>query len=82
MRWQNVMLRSYVAGNFSAMLREVSKDLAMLVYLDGAQNRKGASNENFAREVMELFSLAKAITANRTLRRWRAPSPVGMLTRT
>ncbi len=56
---QNVMLRRYSTGNFGAMLREVSKDPAMLIYLDGAQNRKGAPNENFAREVMELFTLGE-----------------------
>ena len=56
---QNVLLRNYAVGNFGAMLREVSKDPAMLIYLDGAQNRKGAPNENFAREVMELFTLGE-----------------------
>jgi uncharacterized protein (DUF1800 family) len=56
---QNVMLRRYATGNFAALLREVSKDPAMLIYLDGAQNRKGAPNENFAREVMELFTLGE-----------------------
>ena len=56
---QNVMLRKYATGNFAAMLREVGKDPAMLIYLDGAQNRKGAPNENFAREVMELFTLGE-----------------------
>ena len=62
---QNVLLRSYALGNFGAMLREISKDPAMLVYLDGAQNRKGAPNENFARELMELFTLAKGSTTSR-----------------
>lgn len=56
---QNVLLRSYALGNFGALLREISKDPAMLVYLDGAQNRKGAPNENFARELMELFTLGE-----------------------
>ncbi len=56
---QNVMLRNYAMGNFGALLRAVSKDPAMLIYLDGAQNRKGAPNENFAREVMELFTLGE-----------------------
>ncbi len=56
---QNVMLRNYALGNFGALLREMSKDPAMLIYLDGAQNRKGAPNENFAREVMELFTLGE-----------------------
>ena len=56
---QNVLFRKYATGNFAAMLREVGKDPAMLIYLDGAQNRKGAPNENFAREVMELFTLGE-----------------------
>ena len=56
---QNVLFRKYSTGNFAAMLREVGKDPAMLIYLDGAQNRKGAPNENFAREVMELFTLGE-----------------------
>lgn len=56
---QNALLRQYALGNFGALLRAVSKDPAMLIYLDGAQNRKGAPNENFAREVMELFTLGE-----------------------
>jgi uncharacterized protein (DUF1800 family) len=56
---QNALLRRYALGNFGALLREVSKDPAMLIYLDGAQNRKGMPNENFAREVMELFTLGE-----------------------
>ncbi|TAG76664.1 MAG: DUF1800 domain-containing protein, partial [Burkholderiales bacterium] len=56
---QNVLLRQYALGNFGALLREISKDPAMLIYLDGAQNRKGMPNENFAREVMELFTLGE-----------------------
>ena len=56
---QNVLLRNYATGNFAALLREIGKDPAMLIYLDGAQNRKGAPNENFAREVMELFTLGE-----------------------
>jgi uncharacterized protein (DUF1800 family) len=56
---QNALLRQYAVGNFGALLREISKDPAMLIYLDGAQNRKGMPNENFAREVMELFTLGE-----------------------
>jgi uncharacterized protein (DUF1800 family) len=56
---QNVLQRRYATGNFGALLREMAKDPAMLIYLDGAQNRKGAPNENFAREVMELFTLGE-----------------------
>jgi uncharacterized protein (DUF1800 family) len=56
---QNVLLRQHALGNFAVMLRDVSKDPAMLIYLDTAQNKKGAANENFAREVMELFTLGE-----------------------
>jgi uncharacterized protein (DUF1800 family) len=56
---QNQILRKHALGNFGAMLREVSKDPAMLIYLDQAQSRKGTPNENFAREVMELFTLGE-----------------------
>jgi uncharacterized protein (DUF1800 family) len=56
---QNVTLRASALGNFGTLLRTASKDPAMLIYLDGAQNRKGQPNENFAREVMELFTLGE-----------------------
>ncbi len=56
---QNVTLRANALGNFGAFLHAIAKDPAMLVYLDGVQNRKGAPNENFAREVMELFTLGE-----------------------
>ncbi|WP_150700059.1 DUF1800 domain-containing protein [Pandoraea terrae] len=56
---QNVLLRREALGNFGAMLHAVSKDPAMLIYLDGATSRKERPNENFAREVMELFTLGE-----------------------
>lgn len=56
---QNLTLRANALGNFGALLHAASKDPAMLVYLDSAQNRKGQPNENFAREVMELFTLGE-----------------------
>jgi uncharacterized protein (DUF1800 family) len=56
---QNEILRRNALGNFSTMLHAVSKDPAMLIYLDGASNRKANPNENFAREVMELFTLGE-----------------------
>ena len=46
-------------GNFRSLLRRVSKDPAMLRYLDNDRNVKGAPNENYAREVMELFTLGE-----------------------
>jgi len=56
---QNVLLRRHAVGNFGALLHAVGKDPAMVIYLDSAQNRKGQPNENFAREVMELFTLGE-----------------------
>ncbi|MCC8391380.1 DUF1800 domain-containing protein [Paraburkholderia sp. MMS20-SJTR3] len=56
---QNLLLRRHALGNFGELLHEVAKDPAMLQYLDGASNRKGRPNENFAREVMELFTLGE-----------------------
>ncbi len=59
MAQQNTLLRRHALGSFAAMLHDVAKDPAMLLYLDGASNRKGKPNENFAREVMELFTLGE-----------------------
>ena len=56
---QNALLRREALGNFSTLLRGIAKDPAMLVYLDNAGNRRQAPNENFAREVMELFTLGE-----------------------
>jgi len=56
---QNATLRQYALGNFGAVLHAIAKDPAMILYLDSVQNRKGAPNENFAREVMELFTLGE-----------------------
>jgi uncharacterized protein (DUF1800 family) len=57
---QHLLLRDGALGNFGSLLHAVAKDPAMLVYLDGANSRKEAPNENFAREVMELFTLGEA----------------------
>jgi uncharacterized protein (DUF1800 family) len=56
---QNVLLRREALGNFATLLHAVSRDPAMLVYLDNAGSRRQAPNENFAREVMELFTLGE-----------------------
>ncbi|HST01038.1 MAG TPA: DUF1800 domain-containing protein [Usitatibacter sp.] len=56
---QNVLLRREALGNFGTLLHEIGKDPAMLVWLDNAGNRRQAPNENFAREVMELFTLGE-----------------------
>jgi uncharacterized protein (DUF1800 family) len=54
---QNEMLRAKATGSFRDLLIAVAQDPAMLAYLDAAVNVKGAPNENFAREIMELFSM-------------------------
>ena len=56
---QNVLLRRHALGRFDVLLHQVARDPAMLVYLDTALNRRGAPNENFAREAMELFTLGE-----------------------
>lgn len=54
---QNETWRRYASGNFLEFLLAMYKDPAMLVYLDNNTNVVGRPNENFAREVMELFTL-------------------------
>ncbi len=56
---QNLLLRREALGNFGTMLREITRDPAMLLYLDGARSRDRAPNENFARELFELFTLGE-----------------------
>jgi len=54
---QNETLRRYAAGNFRQFVQQISRDPAMLDYLNNSQNRKQQPNENYARELMELFTL-------------------------
>ena len=56
---QNELFRRLATGNWLELLIETGKDPAMLVWLDQAQSRKEHPNENFAREVMELFALGE-----------------------
>lgn len=56
---QNQMLRQHATGNFADLLQAVAHDPAMLVYLDNVSNQKDKPNENFARELMELFTLGE-----------------------
>ncbi|MDX2136166.1 MAG: DUF1800 domain-containing protein [Saprospiraceae bacterium] len=53
------VVRNNALGNFGALLQGVSKSAAMLAFLNNQQNRKQSPNENFAREVMELFTLGR-----------------------
>lgn len=56
---QNRVLRRHAPGSFAALTHEIARDPAMLIYLDSATNRKAHPNENFARELMELFCLGE-----------------------
>jgi hypothetical protein len=54
---QNELLRGHALGSFRDLLLDVTKDPAMLLWLDGIENTKRDPNENYGREVMELFTL-------------------------
>jgi uncharacterized protein (DUF1800 family) len=54
---QNVLFRQYALGNIRDLTLKVSTDPAMLKYLDNIRNSKSSPNENYARELMELFTL-------------------------
>ena len=54
---QNELFREHAFGDFHALTKKVTVDPAMLVYLDGNDNKAGNPNENYARELLELFTL-------------------------
>jgi uncharacterized protein (DUF1800 family) len=56
---QNSLLRSHALGDFGALVSAIGKDPAMLIWLDSTINKKAKPNENYAREVMELFTLGR-----------------------
>jgi uncharacterized protein (DUF1800 family) len=56
---QDLLIRRLGTGKFGDLLHAIWRDPAMVVYLDGASNVKGKPNENFARELLELFTLGE-----------------------
>jgi hypothetical protein len=54
---QNALLRQHAVGNFKTLVEEITRDPAMIYYLDSNTNKVGAPNENYARELMELFTM-------------------------
>ncbi len=54
---QNQTLRKHCLGSFPALFTAITRDPAMLMWLNGNQNAKAAPNENYAREMLELFAL-------------------------
>lgn len=84
----HALLRSNVLGNFKTLVREVTIDPAMLIHLNGYLNSKQAPDENYGRELQELFTIGKGndslytendvIAAARVLTGWRVNSiPLG-----
>src|SRR4029077_9808543 len=61
---QNEILRQNGLANFANLTKAISRDPAMMIWLDTVQSKKERPNENFAREVMELFTLGEAATPN------------------
>ncbi|HEY3367918.1 MAG TPA: DUF1800 domain-containing protein [Symbiobacteriaceae bacterium] len=78
MQTQNDLLRRHSLGSFGALLQAMGTDPAMLIWLDGNGSTRRAPNENYAREVMELFTTgpgpyteADVKAAARALTGWR-----------
>ncbi|MBK9257274.1 MAG: DUF1800 domain-containing protein [Saprospiraceae bacterium] len=57
------LLRKSATGNFRQLTKDITIDPAMLIYLNGGDNTRQAPNENYARELMELFTLGKGENA-------------------
>lgn len=55
--WQNLTFRQHATGNFRALVKAINRDPAMLWWLDNYLNVKGSPNENYARELFEIFTL-------------------------
>ncbi len=53
------LLRQFALGNFKTLTKKITLDNLMLLYLNNHQNRKQAPNENYARELLELFTIGK-----------------------
>jgi uncharacterized protein (DUF1800 family) len=62
----NILIRQHCLGNFKTLMRQMTIDPAMLYYLSGRINTKTAPNENYGRELQELFCIGKDITPSFT----------------
>jgi hypothetical protein len=65
---QNLMFRAHASGNFRDLLVGLLKDPAMLVFLDNGENIKAHPNENFGRELLELFTMGVGNYSERDVR--------------
>ena len=68
------MFRRCGMGNFKELLLALSKDPAMIVWLDNQDNHDGAINENWGRELLELFSIKVCMLSNNEVGRGRQRS--------
>jgi hypothetical protein len=57
--WYYFLFRNQAMGNFKQLTQDVTIDTSMLLYLSGAENTDEAPNENYARELLELFTIGK-----------------------
>ena len=65
---QNQQFRKHATGHFKPLVHAIARDPAMLIYLDSTTNRKAHPNENFARELMELFCLGEGHYSEQDIR--------------
>jgi uncharacterized protein (DUF1800 family) len=65
---QNQRFRRHALGDFRQLTREMTTDPALMLYLDAQTSRKGKPNENFARELMELFVLGEGHYSEQDIR--------------
>ena len=72
---QNNMFRRSGLGSFPGLVMRVTENPAMLLYLNGLESEKGAPNENYARELMELFTLGHGSGLHRARRARAGPGP-------
>ncbi|MBA3706780.1 MAG: DUF1800 domain-containing protein [Bacteroidetes bacterium] len=59
----NALLREFSLGNFKDFVKRITLEPAMLVYLNGRANKNGAPDENYARELQELFTMGKGLAS-------------------
>src|SRR5262249_14596588 len=79
---QNQLFRDNALGKYDRMLKDIYLDPAMMIYLDIVTSSAGRPNENFARELMELFSMGlfngytqdDVVAGSRALTGYRIPS--------
>lgn len=65
---QDLIIRKHAMGNFGDLLKAMTFNPMMLIYLDGVSNTKGKPNENFARELLELFTLGEGHYTEKDIR--------------